>query len=101
MSVTGKSQVVSKFWDNLTTVTKTLLVSEPFSSFVCVFQNSFTQLGVPTSHVPTAEQIGLSLSMAGLTLAIYYISTGEKNSRKRKDLENKLTQGNETIITAL
>ena len=35
--------------------------------------------------------------MAGLTLGIYYIATGEKNSRRRRDLERKLSMAQRTV----
>ena len=50
-----------------------------------------------STHIPTAEQIGLSVTMAGLTLGIYYLANGKTNSKKRVDLERKLSHAHKTV----
>ena len=50
-----------------------------------------------STHIPSGDQLALSLTVAGLTLGLYYIAKGEKNSRSRRDLERKLSMAQRTV----
>jgi hypothetical protein len=39
--------------------------------------------------------------MAGLTLAVYYVSRGNMNSKRRKELENNLNLGMHVFTIAI
>ena len=89
--------MLDNFWVLVTNVSDSFVQSFIFNR-AAEFCFSFMRLlGVPTTHIPSPIQLAQAFTIANMTLLSYWFWLGSSHSRRRRELERKLTQAQETV----